>query len=70
MRPNDSLKRALTASLFAALLAVTAVRIFCGEHLTPLDKPLPFFAYPFLALTLVGCAWMHIRSHPASDTRS
>jgi hypothetical protein len=29
--------------------------------LTPLSEPLPFFAYPFLAATLFGWAWMHYR---------
>jgi len=53
-----------TGTIASALFAVIAVRIFCGEDLTPLGKPLPFFAYPFLALTLVGCAWMHVRSSP------
>ena len=45
----------------ALLLAVTAGRIFMGTALTPLSQPLPFFAYPFLAVTLVGWAWVHYR---------
>ena len=36
------------------------VRIFGGATLTPLSTPLPFCAYPFLALTLVGWAWAHL----------
>jgi hypothetical protein len=55
---NDQL-----AAGFLVLLAVTALRIFGGAGLTPLSKPLPSFAYPFLALTLVGWAWVHIRPH-------
>jgi len=49
---------------FAAslLFAIVAVRIFLGEVLTPLSRPLPFFAYPFLAATLCGWAWAHYRS--------
>lgn len=48
--------------LIAALLfAVVAVRIFMGAALTPLSEPLPFFAYPCLAATLVGWAWVHYR---------
>ena len=43
----------------AILLASTAVQIFAGRPLTPLSKPLPFFAFPFLAATLVGWAWHH-----------
>jgi hypothetical protein len=33
-----------------------------GTELTPLSKPLPFSAYPFLVLTLFGWAWVHYRS--------
>jgi hypothetical protein len=43
----------------AVLLAAVAVQIFGGRPLTPLSTPLPFFAYPFLAATLVGWAWQH-----------
>lgn len=50
-----------TGGVAAALLAATSVRIFGGAALTPLSKPLPFVAYPFLAATLVGWAWTHVR---------
>lgn len=43
------------------LFAVVAVQIFVGGALTPLSRPLPFFAYPFLAATLFGWAWVHYR---------
>jgi hypothetical protein len=43
------------------LFAVVAVQIFLGGSLTPLSRPLPFFAYPFLAATLLGWAWVHYR---------
>ena len=46
----------------ALLFTVVAVRIFMGAPLTPLSEPLPFFAYPFLAVTLFGWAWVHYRS--------
>jgi hypothetical protein len=49
----------LIASL---LLLITAMQIFSGAALTPLSKPLPFFAYPFLVLTLLGWAWIHWKS--------
>lgn len=45
----------------ALLFAVVAVRMFLGAALTPLSEPLPFFAYPFLAATLFGWAWVHYR---------
>jgi hypothetical protein len=48
-------------SIAAILLAVAALSIFAGNGLTPLSKPLPFFAYPFLVTTLLGWAWVHYR---------
>jgi len=53
-----------TGAIASVLLAVTAVRIFGGGGLTALSKPLPFYAYPFLAITLLGWAWLHVRSRP------
>jgi len=50
-----------TGAIAAALLAITAARIFAGTDLTPLSRPLPFAAYPFLAITLFGWAWAHVR---------
>jgi hypothetical protein len=49
-------------SVAAILFTVVALRIFFGDQLTPLSEPLPFFAYPFLVLTLTGWAWVHYRS--------
>jgi hypothetical protein len=57
----------ITGAVAAVLLAVAAVRIFAGGALTPLSQPLPFYAYPFLAITLFGWAWVHVRSQPARD---
>lgn len=48
-----------TGSIAAILLAVTAARMFAGADLTALSQPLPFYAYPFLGLTLFGWAWVH-----------
>ncbi len=50
-----------TGFIAAVLLSVVAVQIFLGDALTPLSQPLPFFAYPFLAATLFGWAWVHYR---------
>lgn len=47
----------------AILFAVVAVQMFSGRALTPLSRPLPFFAYPVLAATLFGWAWAHYRHH-------
>jgi hypothetical protein len=46
------------ASILAAILfAITSARIFWGEPIMPISKPLPFFAYPFLVLTFAGWIW-------------
>ena len=45
----------------SVLFAIVAAQIFWGRGLTPLSQPLPFFAYPFLAATLCGWAWVHYR---------
>jgi hypothetical protein len=42
----------------AVLFAAVAVVMLLGTPLTPLSRPLPFFAYPFLAATLFGWAWV------------
>ena len=51
----------VVALIAAPLFAVVAVQLFMGRALTPLSRPLPFFAYPFLAATLFGWAWVHYR---------
>jgi hypothetical protein len=45
----------------SVLFPVVAVEMFAARPLTPLSEPLPFFAYPFLAATLLGWAWIHYR---------
>src|SRR5262252_6428689 len=52
----------VVAALAALLFAVVAVQVFMGRAMTPLSQPLPFFAYPFLAVTLFGWAWVHYRN--------
>jgi len=50
--------------LIAALMFTwTAIQVFSGHELTPLSRPLPFFAYPFLVATLLGWAWVHYRDN-------
>jgi hypothetical protein len=56
-----------TGAIAALLFGVTAARIFGGGDLNPLSSPLPFGAYPFLAITLFGWAWVHARSRPKSE---
>jgi hypothetical protein len=55
------LVRAIGA-IASIMLAVTALQIFGGAALTPLSKPLPFVAFPFLVFTLIGWAWVHYRT--------
>ena len=50
----------VTGAVGSVMFAVTAVQNFAGGHLTPLSKPFPFFAFPFLALTLIGWAYAHV----------
>lgn len=51
-----------TGAIAAILFALTAIRMFGGSAVTALSAPLPFHAYPFLAITLFGWAWVHVRS--------
>jgi len=61
--PNVMPSWVRVVTVIAALLfAVVAVQLFMGSSLTPLSQPLPFFAYPFLAVTLFGWAWVHYRN--------
>jgi hypothetical protein len=52
----------VTGGIAAIAFAATAAGMFGGAALTPLSQPLPFYAYPFLGLTLLGWAWAHARS--------
>jgi len=46
------------AGLIGALLfAITSARIFWGEAILPIAKPLPYYAYPFLVLCFIGWTW-------------
>ena len=56
-----------TGAVAAVLFAITAARMFLGARLTALSAPLPFGAYPFLAITLLGWAWAHLRTRPARN---
>ena len=51
-----------TGFIASLMFAVTALETYGGLALSPLSRPLPFFAYPFLVLTLFGWAWIHYRS--------
>ena len=46
----------------AVLFSIVGIELFLGRSLDALSKPLPFFAYPLLALTMLGWAWAHYRA--------
>ena len=54
----------VTGAIASVLFAVTTIRIVTGAGLTPLSEPLPFYAYPILAIALFGWAWVHGRTRP------
>jgi hypothetical protein len=45
----------------AILFAIVAARLFWGEQLLPTSAPLPFYAYPFLVMTLLSWIWTLLR---------
>ena len=47
----------ISGLIAAALFAITSAGIFLGHPATPISRPLPFFAYPFLVLTFIG--WIY-----------
>ena len=51
----------VVATIAAVLFFVVAAQIFQGQPVDALSRPLPFFAYPFLAATMFGWAWAHFR---------
>ncbi len=46
----------------AVLFAITSLRIFAGEQLLPISKPLPTMAYTFLVLTFIGWIWTLLKT--------
>jgi hypothetical protein len=51
----------LTGLVAAVLFGIVSLRIFWGNPLTPVARPLPMFAYPVLVLTFVGWIWTIVR---------
>lgn len=51
----------LTGLIAAVLFGVVALHIFWGTSLTPISRPLPFFAYPILVVTFFGWIWTIVR---------
>lgn len=45
----------------AVLFAIVALRIFWGDPVSPISRPLPYFAYPFLVATFAGWGWSVVK---------
>jgi len=52
----------ITGAIASILFGFTSLQIFAGTLLTPLSKPFPNFAYPFLVLTFVGWFWKTLKT--------
>jgi hypothetical protein len=51
------------------LFAVTALQVFAGTaQITPLSRPLPFFAYPLFVATMVGWIFTLLKSATLART--
>lgn len=58
-----------TGAVAAILFGFTSLRIFGGTLLTPLSKPFPYFAYPFLVLTFAGWFWKTVKASEGEARR-
>ncbi|MGC1424398.1 MAG: hypothetical protein WA354_13415 [Terracidiphilus sp.] len=56
-----SLVTRFTGLVAAVLFGIVSLRIFWGNPLTPIARPLPMFAYPVLVLTFIGWIWTIVR---------
>jgi hypothetical protein len=52
----------LAGMVAAVLFAITSATIFSGAQVLPIDRPLPYFAYPFLVLTFAGWIWTTLKA--------
>ena len=52
-----------TGMITSVSFAIASLLIFTGHPVNALAKPLPFFAYPFFAITLAGWAWSLLNVH-------
>lgn len=66
----------LAGMIAAVLFGIVSLSIFRGVPLTPIARPLPFFAYPFLVLTFAGWIVASVSRgaepgmHPRTDARA
>ena len=59
----------VAGAVAAVLFVIVAVRIFRGEGLLAISRPLPFFAYPFLVATFGGWICWVVRN-PSDDLKA
>jgi hypothetical protein len=60
--PRDfNLITRFTGLVAAILFGMVSLRIFSGNPLTPITRPLPMFAYPVLVLTFIGWIWTIVK---------
>jgi hypothetical protein len=59
--PVFSLAVRLAGLVTSVLFFIVSFSTFSGHPLSPLSKPLPFFAYPLLVLTFIGWIWTLLR---------
>jgi hypothetical protein len=52
----------VAGAIAGLLFLVVAAELFTGHGITPLSRPLPFFAYPILVVTLLGWAKERLRA--------
>ena len=61
--PGEYALWARLAGMIASILfTIVSARIFWGVQLLPTASPLPYFAYPFLVLAIVGWIWKLLRA--------
>ena len=54
----------------AVLFSIVSILIFTNHSLHPLTKPLPFYAYPFLVITIFGWVRTLLRKYPSKQGSS
>ena len=52
----------LTGFISAVLFSVVSVQILMGDPINALSQPLPFYAYPFFAATILGWGWALLKT--------
>ena len=59
----------LAGLVSAVLFGIVSITIFRGIPLSPITRPLPLFAYPFLVITFIGWIVAILKSEASSGQR-